>query len=177
MRPEQPEVEDKPDFAELWVNSQHALGAFVRLHLRDHGRADDIIQEVARQATANFDQYDPARPFIAWLIGIARQRMAEMYRKQNREPILFSNDVLDSLANAYREMQGESSDRMEGLRRCMSKLSDRHRRVIELRYARQLGSQEIAEMVGGNAGSVDVMMHRIRVALRDCISTEMERLR
>lgn len=172
--PEQPAPAPDQSFTEYWLQAQHALGGFVRLHIRDHNLADDIIQEVARQATANFDQYDPSRPFVAWLIGIARQRMAEAFRKQGQRPIVFSTEAIESLSLAYADMQTEVSDRLAGLRACMDQLSDRHRRVLDLRYGRKLSSTQIAEQVGGSAGSVDVMIHRVRNALRLCINQHME---
>ena len=175
--PDQPDNAAERSFTEYWLQAQHALGGFVRLHIRDHNLADDIIQEVARQATANFDQYDRSRPFIAWLIGIARQRMAEAFRKQGRRPIVFSSEVIDSLTETYTELQDESSDRLAALRTCMEKLSDRHRRVLDLRYARRLSSKAIAEQVGGSTSSIDVMLHRVRTALRDCIRQVMEAAR
>ncbi len=172
--PHQSDPAEARSFTEYWLETQHALGGFVRLHIRDHNLADDVIQEVAKQATANFDQYDPSRPFIAWLIGIARQRMAEAFRKQGRQPLVFSTDVIESLTAAYAGLQVEVTDRMDGLRQCMDKLNDRHRRVLDLKYARRLSSGEIAKQVGGNAGSVDVMIHRLRTALRKCINQHLE---
>ena len=161
-------------FTDLWLESQHALGGFVCVHVPDQSLADDIVQEVARQATANFDQFDQSRPFIAWLIGIARQRIAENYRKQGRRPVVFSSDILESISDAYVELEPEIDDRLEGLRACMEKLNDRHRRVIELRYARQLTQDDIAAQVGSNGRAVNAMLFRIRTALRDCVNRYME---
>ena len=160
-------------FAELWLDAQHALGGFVCVHVQDQSLADDIVQEVARQATANFDQYDPSRPFIGWLIGIARQRIAEHYRNQNRRPIVFSSDIVDSITNAYVDLQPEVNDRLDALRTCMKKLNERHNRVIELRYARQLSQDEIAACVGSNGRAINAMLFRIRTALRECVSKHM----
>lgn len=160
-------------FTEHWLRAQHALGGFVRLHVRDHNLADDIIQEVAKQATENFESYDPSRPFIAWLIGIARLRMVDVFRKQGRSPVVFSTEAVDALSQAYTEMEDEVSDQLAALRSCMDKLNDRQRRVLELRYARRQSSSQIAEQVGGNAGSIDVMTHRVRCALRQCIERHM----
>lgn len=161
-------------FAELWLDAQHALGGFVCVHTQDQAMADDIVQEVARQATANFDQYDQARPFIAWLIGIARQRIAEAYRIQGRRPIVFSSEIIDSITDAYVDLQPEVDDRLDALRACMDKLSERHRRVIDLRYSRQLSQDQIADQVGSNGRAVNAMLFRIRTALRECVSKYME---
>lgn len=171
-KPSQPNADLR--FTRLWIEAQHTLTGFVTLHVHDYALVEDIIQEVATQATENFDQYDPARPFGAWLIGIARMRIAEAYRKKGRSPVMFSNDVMESITRAFIAAQPETNDRLEALRDCMAKLSDRHRRVIDLRYSRQKSSDEIADQVGGNAVAVDSMLYRIRLALRQCIADRME---
>lgn len=170
----QPEAEQK-GFAELWLKSQNTLGGYVCAHVPDHNLAEDVMQEVAKQATANFDQYDHGRPFLGWLIGIARQRIADAYRAKNRRPIVFSSDIVDSFAKVYVELEPEEDDRAEGLRICMDKLSDRHRRVMDLKYGRRQSTKDIAEQVGASPGSIDTMIYRIREALRQCINQYLEK--
>ena len=172
--PNHPAPATPKSFAKLWLQNQHAIGGFVCVHVPDHHLADDILQEVAELAAEKFDQYDPSRPFIGWLIGIARNRIAQAYREKGRRPVVYSSEVLDAIANAYTTQQPTDDDRLDGLRECMSKLSDRHRRVIELRYARQLTSEQIAAQVGCSPRAVTSMLQRIRTALRDCVSRYME---
>ena len=171
--PIQPEPEKK-GFAELWLKSQNTLGGYVCAHVPDHNLAEDVIQEVAKQATANFDQYDHNKPFLGWLIGIARQRIADAYRAKSRRPIVFSSDIVDSFAKVYQQIEPEEDIRAEGLRVCMDKLSERHRRVLNLKYGRRQSTKAIAEQVGGSPGSVDTMIYRLREALRQCINQYME---
>ena len=133
------------------------------------------MQEVAKQATANFDQYDHDRPFLGWLIGIARQRIADAYRAKNRRPIVFSSDIVDSFARVYEQLEPEEDIRAEGLRVCIDKLSDRHRRVLDFKYGRRMTTKEIADQVGGSVGSIDTMIYRLRDALRQCIKQYMEK--
>lgn len=174
MSEQDPQTNVDLRFTRLWIEAQHTLTGFVTLHVHDYAIVEDIIQEVATQATENFDQYDPARPFGAWLIGIARMRIAESYRKKSRSPIIFSNDVMESITQAFIDAQPDSSERLEALRTCIAKLSDRHRRVIDLRYNRQKSSDQIAQQVGSSPESVDSMLYRVRLALRDCIAKVME---
>ena len=170
---QQPDPHQK-SFAELWLKSQNTLGGYVCAHVPDHALAEDIMQEVARQATANFDQYDHSKPFLGWLIGIARQRIADVYRAKQRRPIVFSSDIVDSVAKVYVELETEEDDRAEGLRHCMDKLSERHRRVLDLKYGRRQSTKTIADQVGGSPGSIDTMIYRLREALRQCIIQYMK---
>jgi len=169
--PDPPPHDPSPKgFAELWLKSQNTLGGYVCAHVPDHALAEDIMQEVARQATANFDQYDHAKPFLGWLIGIARQRIADAYRAKNRRPVVFSSDIVDSFARVYEQLEPEEDDRAEGLRICMDKLSDRHRKVLDLKYGRRQSTKDIADQVGASPGSIDTMIYRLREALRRCIN-------
>ena len=174
--PQQPaQPPERKGFAELWLTSQNTLGGYVCAHVPDPTLAEDVMQEVARQATANFDQYDHGKPFLGWLIGIARQRIADAYRAKNRRPIVFSTDIVDAFAKGDADLESEEDERAEGLRHCMDKLSDRHRRVLDLKYGRRQSTRTIAEQVGGSVGSIDTMIYRLREALRQCINQYMER--
>ncbi|MEM9347725.1 MAG: sigma-70 family RNA polymerase sigma factor [Planctomycetota bacterium] len=161
-------------FTKHWIQSQHAITGFVSMHVKQYAMVEDIVQEVGAQASKNFDQYDPSRPFSAWLIGIARLRIVDMLRERDRRPVMLSGDTLDAVTSELSAMQPETNERLEALRRCMDKLNERHRRVIELRYARQQSSETIADQVGSNAVAVDSMLYRVRDALRKCVGKQME---
>lgn len=161
-------------FTKCWIQSQHAITGFISMHVHDYAMVEDLVQEIGAQASKNFDQYDPTRPFTAWLIGIARMRIVDMLRKRGARPTMLSGDVLDKLTSELSAMQPEINERLEALRHCMELLSERHRRVIELRYARQQSSEIIANQVGSNSVAIDSMLYRIRSALRKCIARKME---
>lgn len=161
-------------FTRLWLDAQHALGGFVRLQVNNPADANDMIQEVAAQASIHFDKYDPDRPFAAWLFGIARQRIAEHYRKQNRAPIVFSSDAVEMILPALASLQAEPSDRMESLRQCVKKLNGKQLKLIDLKYAQQLSSEDIASTIGSTPASINVMLFRIRDALRRCVENSLE---
>lgn len=169
----QPETA-KMTFAELWLRSQNTLGGYVCAHVPDHALVEDVMQDVARQATASFDKYDHTRPFLGWLIGIARQRIADAYREKQRRPIVFSSDVVDAIAKVYVELESQEDSRAEGLSVCMKKLGDRHRRLLDLKYSRQMSTREIASLVGGSIGAIDTTIYRVREALRRCINQYMD---
>ncbi|MEM9700850.1 MAG: sigma-70 family RNA polymerase sigma factor, partial [Planctomycetota bacterium] len=48
--------------------------------LRDRAAAEDVTQEAFLVAYRKLDEYDPARPFGAWLAGIARNLLRNELR-------------------------------------------------------------------------------------------------
>jgi RNA polymerase sigma-70 factor (ECF subfamily) len=56
------------------------LRAMVRRACRDAQDVDDIVQDVLLSLHAVRHTYDPARPFVPWLVTIARRRAADAMR-------------------------------------------------------------------------------------------------
>ena len=144
------------------------------MSLRDAHHAEDVLQEVAADASRNFDKYDPARPFVAWLIGIARQRLVDHYRKEDRRRAELSEDALALLDNAYIEVAEEIDDRIVALRKCMDQLPEHHKALINRRYGFDDALSDIAKSVGKSAKAVNAMLTRIRKLLADCVQQRME---
>jgi len=161
-------------FTRLWVQNQRAVGAFIHMSLRDAHHAEDVLQEVAADASRNFDRYNPERPFSAWLIGIARQRLVDHYRKQGRQRAELSQDALSLLDASYAQVAVEIDDRVVALRKCMEQLSEHHKLLINRRYGFEDGLEDIARTIGSNAKAVNAMLTRIRKLLADCVQHRLE---
>jgi len=170
--------ESSPDrleqFTRLWVQNHRAVAAFIHMSLRNPHDTEDVLQEVAADASRNFDKYDASRPFVAWLIGIARQRLVDHYRKQGRQRAELSPDALDLLDQSYAEAAEEIDDRLVALRKCMEQLPEHHRVLIQRRYGLDDGLAEIAKSVGSSAKAVNAMLTRVRKLLADCVQQRME---
>ena len=161
-------------FTDLWIENQQVVAAFIRLHVYSHHDTEDLLQDVARAAVESFDTYDTSRPFTPWLIGIARRRIARQARQSNRKVrVMFSSEVADTLAQAFSTIMEDADDRVAALEKCVDRLSPRHREVVRMRYSQLLSPDEIAKKVGANRGAINVMMHRVRKALAQCVSKQM----
>lgn len=169
---------DSPDrlelFTRLWVQNQRAVAAFIHMSLCDAHHAEDVLQEVAADASRNFDRYDPTRPFVAWLIGIARQRLVDHYRKQGRQRVELSQDAMDLLDQSYTEVATEIDDRIVALRKCMEQLPEHHKLLINRRYGFDDALSDIAKSVGSNAKAVNAMLTRVRKLLANCVQQRLE---
>ena len=161
-------------FTRLWMDNHRAVAAYIRMSVHDLHHAEDVLQEVATDASRNFDRYEAGRPFVAWLIGIARQRIADHYRRTQRKPLAIDSEVADALAQAHADLAEEMDDRLIALRKCMDRLPERHRRLIDQRYDRGRSLDEIAAAIGSNAKAVNALFTRIRKALQQCVEQRME---
>jgi len=154
---------------ELWNESQPIVAAFVHGHVRDFHDSEDLLQEIACTVADRFRSYDAQRPFTPWALGIARFKILEYYRKQQRAFPLLEGEVADEAIEVFVDEAGELSSFRAALQRCIVRLTKRSRLLLELRYVHDMKPKSIARYLGFTPGATRTALHKIRSALSDCI--------
>lgn len=174
--PISPGDEQKRMLARLWVSAQPSVSAYIWSCVSDFHAAEDLLQEVAEDVATSFEKYDQARPFIGWVLGIARFKVIDHYRKHDRDPHVFLGEpqTLESLSTAFEEIFPEATPRREALAYCLDKLPEKSRKALEMRYELDMKPAEIAERIGTSSGVVRVMLTRIRSALSKCVELRLK---
>jgi RNA polymerase sigma-70 factor (ECF subfamily) len=146
-----------------------AVSAFVTSVVRDFRDRDDVLQDIAVAVVESFESYDPARPFIAWAMGVARNQIGLYLRRRSKDRVVFDSDTVDSLATAFAEIGAEEPRRLGFLQDCMQLLEQRSRQLLDLRYGQDLKPAAIGELLEISANTVAKALQRIRDQLRTCI--------
>jgi RNA polymerase sigma-70 factor, ECF subfamily len=167
------ELHQSEQYAALWTIAQPTIAAFIRTLMPDFQQSEEVLQRVAVMLVRKFDEYDPKRPFAAWAIGFAKNEVLYYRRQQVTDKHLFDDDLVEKIAVTYERLAEEVDPIREALGMCVEQLEGRSRRVIELRYARGLPSNAIAVKMKLSSGAVRVLLHRVRLALRQCIERRM----
>lgn len=168
------EARDRQSLATLWEQARPALFAYLTASVYDFHRAEDLLQEVAVAVAGQFHSYDSQRPFLAWSMGIARNRMLLYLREQARDRRHFSEAALVALQEAAQQMpRDQAGDKRDALRRCLGKIAGRRRRVLEMRYGGNLSIADIAEQLSVTGNAVKIMLHRVRTSLEECIRRQL----
>ncbi len=156
-----------------WTKAQPIVAAYIRSTVPDYHQAEDLVQEVAEAVASNFERYDRQRSFVGWAIGIARHKIADHQRKRTRDRHVFDSEALDAIARAY-EADGTELDGMkEALEKCLQETRGRARKLLEMRYTREMSPASIAGKLGVSINLVAVTLHRTRVALGKCIQSRV----
>ena len=169
------EMEARERLTRLWLEAEPAVRAFVFASISSFADAEDVVQKVALTAARRFDEYDAERSFQAWVLWLAKSRVIDHYRVKGRERLVFSEPLLDQLAESLVSGQKEQSDRAVALEQCIEKLPDKSRQMLGLRYDDDASAEEIAKILNSSAGSIRVLLHRIRNVLADCIQLELQK--
>lgn len=167
------ETENRERLARLWSEAELAVQAYVFAAIRGFQDAEDVIQQVAVTAARRFDEYDPARPFVAWVLWLAKARIIDHYRSKGRQRIVFSDVLLDQVAESLVQRQSQDAPQAAALERCIGKLPEKSRRLMAMRYADDASMEAIAAAIESTAGAVRVMLFRIRRLLADCVRSEL----
>jgi len=156
----------------LWMQADQAVHAYVFAAVHQFQDAEDIVQQVALTAARRFDEYDGSRPFVAWVLWLAKSKIIDHYRSKGRQK-RFSELLLDKMAARLTERQAGAHAGAEALERCIEKLPPKSRRLLDLRYVDDASVETIARAISSTAGSVRVMLFRIRDRLSECVKTEL----
>ncbi|MDP7302862.1 MAG: sigma-70 family RNA polymerase sigma factor [Pirellulaceae bacterium] len=169
MDPERRETESRQQFTQLWLQAEPSVSAYVFATISGFHDAEDVVQQIAQELARRFEQYDPDRPFLGWALWIAKSRVIDFYRRRKRDQIVFSDELLVQLCHAIAERAAQRNERREALEHCLEQLPQRSRHLLDLRYVEELPASRIATVTDSTAGSVRVLLTRVRVALAACI--------
>jgi len=135
--------------------------------------AEDAAQETFWRAYQNLKRYDPARPFITWLLSIAAHHCIDQQRKR-RLPIFELDefpelDVMDvTVPNPEKEVSHNQED--EALHQLINQLSPQDRATVILKYWYDCSEDEISQMLSLTVSAVKSRLHRSRRQLAELLS-------
>jgi len=144
---------------QLYKEVGPAIWAFIRRRTPDAATAEELFQDTFLMAARRPDALAEARSQKAWLFGIARNLLRGHVRRRSPE-LTASMDELPG--NEPRQVEGP----IEEMRQAIRRLPDAQREVLELRLARELSYDEIAEALDVPIGTVRSRLHNAVVSLR-----------
>jgi RNA polymerase sigma-70 factor (ECF subfamily) len=131
---------------------------------------EDVTQQVFVAAVRGIERFRGEASFRTWLIAIARHKVADYYRRRQREPetVPFDGQVLGETPNP-----GSRDDWEEQVlvRVCLRWLPSHYREILLMRFAEGLKFRTIAEILDI---SLDAAKSRYRRAVA-ALAEEMRR--
>lgn len=137
-------------------------------HLPDSARTiDDVVQEVCIAIVSALPRYRADAPFIAFVVGVTANKIADAYRAAVRNKSRPMSDLPeDADPGAGPEQLVLQDERAVELGRLLDRLPERQRDIVVLRVGLGWSADEVAEALGSTPGAVRVAQHRALAALR-----------
>ncbi len=161
---------DDRAFAELFSRYRGRIKSYVQGRVRDHGRAEDLTQEVFISAMRRLRTTEARIAFKPWIYEIAKNACIDEYRRSTRasevpfavEEELPGPDVTLRSSAPLPEEAVESKQRLDDLRSAFGGLSESHHKVLVMRELDGLSYAEIGQRLGMTRQMVESTLFRAR---------------
>jgi RNA polymerase sigma-70 factor, ECF subfamily len=144
----------------LWRDLHPRILRYLRVAVGDPD-AEDVASDVWLDVARGLRRFDGDQSaFRAWVFTIARRRVIDAGRKQQRrrtDPV--SPQVVDR-ASADTADELEARLALDAALRRVARLPGDQAEVVALRVLAGLSAEQVAEIVGKRAGAVRVLQHR-----------------
>lgn len=154
---------DRQAFEQLCSLTWRQLYQFVYHKVQNREEAEDVTQEAYSRAIKAPPHGYSAGKFMVYLQTVAMNVIRDQWRRaqtrERKQPLLEAPDA-----------ESDSTDRVvdrETVVRALERLSEDHRRVLELRIIQGLSTAETAERMGRTEGAIRTLQYRALRALKE----------
>ena len=162
---------DVSAFEEIYERHSRIVYSLVLRILRQGSTAEEVVQDVFLQLWRNSAQCDAKRPFMPWLLTLARNRALDQLRlkserQRRREE---QTEVFPQIAAAAPEYEQalDEKRRAERVRTLITSLPSAQKKAIELAYFEGLSHSEIAAALNEPLGTVKSWIRNGLLRLKD----------
>jgi RNA polymerase sigma factor (sigma-70 family) len=161
---------DNKAFDTLLKRHQNRVFSYIYYIVKDKDIADDIFQETFVKAitTIRQNRYTENGKFSAWITRIAHNLVIDYFRQNKSEGNVSTDNEEIDILNRQELCDDSIEDVLIGrqvradIRRLIHALPDAQRKVLMMRYYRDMSFKEIAEATGV---SINTALGRMRYAL------------
>lgn len=136
-------------------------GYFVR-RCGDRATAEDLTSETFLAAMDAARRPQPPPIAVPWLLGVARHKLADHYRRRASRPTVTVAEVPEKEPSDEWDVE---LDRIVA-ESVLSRLPEAHRTVLALRYMDDCSVPECAELIGRTVHATEALLVRARRAFR-----------
>jgi RNA polymerase sigma-70 factor (ECF subfamily) len=160
------------EFADLYRAHLRDIYSYSYYRVGNHHDAEDLTEQTFLQAYRHFERAQresDGRPLRPWLIRIAHNLAANLYRDRSRKPAssIEETDVLTAPHTTEQLVEGRDqlSRVLEGVRQ----LPDDRREALIMRFALGMDNREIARALDRSDGATKVLIHRAIKQLEETV--------
>ena len=163
------------EFAELYRSHLRDVYSYAYYRVGNHHDAEDLTEQTFLQAYRHFERAQAesdGRPLRPWLIRIAHNLAANLYRDRSRKPQTPIEDTGTLRTMHTTEDLVEGRDELARILEGIKELPDDRREALIMRFALGMDNREIARALGRTDGATKVLIHRAIKQLQEEMSDE-----
>jgi RNA polymerase sigma-70 factor (ECF subfamily) len=152
----------EPGLLALYDRALPQVYGYLRRRCESQGTAEDLSAETFLAAVAAVRRPDPPPIDVAWLIGVARHKLVDHWRRTARE----SRNLRLAIQEADLDDPWDAELDALRARAVLDLLGPHHRAVLTLRYLDDLPVAEVADLIGRTLHATEALLVRARTAFR-----------
>ncbi|HEV3094841.1 MAG TPA: sigma-70 family RNA polymerase sigma factor [Solirubrobacteraceae bacterium] len=168
-------VELDAEFSELYRTHLRDVYSYAYYRVGNHHDAEDLTEQTFLQAYRHFERAlreSDGRPLRPWLIRIAHNLAANLYRDRSRRPATSIEDTSELAASHTTEELVEGREQLTRVLDGVNRLSEDRREALIMRFALGMDNREIARAMGRTDGATKVLLHRAVKQLQEIVSLQ-----
>jgi RNA polymerase sigma-70 factor (ECF subfamily) len=123
--------------------------------------AEDLAAETFIAAVDGLERGTAPSPTVAWLIGVARHKLVDHWRRTEREHRSLTKTAAEDVDDPWPDVVD-----VDAVHAVLARLAPLHRTALVLRYLDGLSVTEVANYVGRSLHATETLLARARSALR-----------
>jgi len=163
------------EFSELYRSHLRDVYSYAYYRVGNHHDAEDLTEQTFLQAYRHFERAlreSNGRPLRPWLIRIAHNLAANLYRDRSRRPSSPLEDTAALPAVHATEDLAEGRDELSRVLAAVAELPEDRREALIMRFALGMDNREIARALDRSDGATKVLIHRAIRQLETLVSQQ-----
>jgi RNA polymerase sigma-70 factor (ECF subfamily) len=166
-------AEISQDFVARLTACQQSLYAFIHSLVPNASDARDILAETNLALWRKREEYDPKRDFWPWACRFARLQVLAFRKQQQRDRLVFKEDVIDLLASEAEAVTATSDRANAALESCLGEIDARRQELLRKRYADGHSVKRLSAEMNLSVGAMADLLYRVRLQLARCIERKL----
>ncbi len=166
---------DLAAFGDVVEHLHGVIRGYVAMQGAPSHEEEELAQRAFIEAYQKLGDFDPGRPFLPWMRGIARYVVLRYFERREIEVRHRDEIVRHHLAEAApAPVEGDDARfDLEHLQACLDRLAPQAKGLIRDHYFAELDAPAIAERDGSSPQAIRMALSRARAMLRRCIETRL----
>ena len=151
------------EFSDLYRAHLRDVYSYAYYRIGNHHDAEDLTEQTFLQAYRHFERAQReshGRPLRPWLIRIAHNLAANLYRDRARKPATPIDETTTLIAPHTTEQLVEGREELTRVLGGVKRLPEDRREALIMRFALGMDNREIARALGRSDGATKVLIHR-----------------
>lgn len=135
------------DFVRQLTMQHKRIYAFILTLVANSADADDIMQDTAVLMWEKYRNSEEITNLGALGIRIAHFKVLEFRKKQYGKKLQFNSTLFDTVLGGAVAVEEKVDERFEAMKKCLSKLDEKSRKLVQLRHQKGQTIKHIAESI------------------------------